>query len=152
MLENPQVGLTELLVASDVKIHWPISYDSTCDLCLQTKPQHHPLTRELHPLPILDAHWETISVDFVVELPESTGYDTVMTIVNTVSKQVQFALTHTTITTEGAAHLFLHYVWKLHGLPLQVVLDRGPQFVAAFTKELYQLVGIKLALSTAWHP
>jgi hypothetical protein len=61
-------------------------YVSTCDLCLQTKPQHCPLTGELYPLPIPDAHWETISVDFVVELLESTGYDAVMTIVDTVSK------------------------------------------------------------------
>jgi hypothetical protein len=93
-------------------------YVSTCNLCLWTKPQHCPPTGELHPLPILDAHWETISVNFVVELPESAGYDAIMTIVNTVSKQVHFALTHTTITTEGAACLFLHYVWKLHSLPL----------------------------------
>jgi hypothetical protein len=45
-----------------------------------------PPTGELHPLPILDAHWETISVDFVVELPESAGYNIVMTIVDSVSK------------------------------------------------------------------
>jgi hypothetical protein len=44
---------------------------------------------------------------------------------------------HTTVTAEGAVCLFLHYVWKLHGLLLQVVLDRDPQFIAAFTKELY---------------
>jgi hypothetical protein len=61
-------------------------YVSTCDLCLWTKPQHCPPTGELHPLPILDVCWKTISVDFVVELLESTGYDAVMTIVDTVSK------------------------------------------------------------------
>jgi len=59
---------------------------------------------------------------------------------------------HTTVTAEGAARLFLHQVWKLHGLPKCVISDREPQFVARFTKELYRLLGIKLASSTAWYP
>ena len=33
-----------------------------------------------------------------------------------------------------------------------MVSDRGPQFVAEFTKELYRLLGIKLAATTAYHP
>ena len=57
-----------------------------------------------------------------------------------------------TVTAEGAAWLFLHQVWKLHGLPKYVVSDCRPQFVARFTRELYRLLGIKLASSTAWHP
>jgi hypothetical protein len=46
----------------------------------------------------------------------------------------------------------LKEVWKHHGTPLRVVSDRGPQFVAEFTRELYRLLGIKLATSTAYHP
>jgi len=91
-------------------------------------------------------------MDFVVELPESSGHDAVMTVVDSVSKRVHFVLTHTTVTAEGATRLFLHHVWKLHGLPKCVVSDRGPQFVASFTKELYRLLGIRLSSSTAWHP
>jgi len=76
----------------------------------------------------------------------------VMTVVDSVSKRAHFIPTHTTVTAEGAARLFLHQVWKLHGLLMCVVLDRRPQFVAHFTKELNRLLGIKLASSTAWHP
>ena len=43
-------------------------------------------------------------------------------------------------------------VWKLHGLPRSVVSDRGPQFVAEFTRELYRLLGITLSTTTAYHP
>jgi len=93
-----------------------------------------------------------LSVDFVVELPESSEHDTVMTVMDSVSKRVHFVPMHTTVTAEGAARLFLHHVWKLHGLPKRVVSDRGPQFVASFTKELYRLLGIQLSFSTAWHP
>jgi len=75
-----------------------------------------------------------------------------MTVVDAVSKRVHFIPMHTMVTAEGAAQLFLHHVWKLHGLPKCVVSDRGPQFVALFTKELYRLLGIRISSSTAWHP
>jgi len=127
-------------------------YVCTCDLCLRTKPIRQAPVGELRPLQIPDLQWDTLSVDFIVELPLSSGHDMVMTVVDLVSKRAHFILTHMTVIAEGAAWLFLHQVWKLHGLPKYVVLDRGPQFVARFTRELYRLLGIKLASSTAWHP
>jgi len=93
-----------------------------------------------------------LSVDFVVELPLSFGHDVVMTVVDSVLKQAHFIPTHTMVTAKGAARLFLHQVWKLHSLLKCIISDRGPQFVARFTRELYRLLGIKLASSTAWHP
>jgi len=127
-------------------------YVSTCDLCLQTKPWRHSPVGELQPLPVPDTQWNTLSVDFVVELPESSGHGAVMMVVDAVSKRVHFIPTDITVTAEGAAQLFLHYVWKLYGLLKRVVSDRGPQFVALFTKELYRLLGIRISSSTAWHP
>jgi len=124
-------------------------YVSTCDLCLRTKLTRQALVGKLHPLRIPDSWWDTLSIDFVVELPSSSRHDAVMTVVDSVSKRVHFILTHTMVTVEGAARLFLHQVWKLHGLPKYVISDRRPQFVARFTKELYCLLGIKLASSTA---
>jgi len=57
-----------------------------------------------------------------------------------------------TVTAEGAARLFLHQVWKLHGLPKCIVSDCRPQFVARSTRKLYRLLEIKLVSFTAWHP
>jgi len=127
-------------------------YVSTYDLYLRTKPMRQAPVGELHPFRIPDSWWDTLSIDFVVELPSSSRHDTVMTVVDSVSKRVYFIPTHTTVTVEGAARLFLHQVWKLHSLPKCVISDRGPQFVVCFTKELYHLLGIKLASSTAWYP
>jgi len=90
---------------------------STCDLCIRTKPIRQAPVGKLHPLQILDLRWDTLSVDFVVELPLSSSHNTVMTVVDSVSKQVHFIPTHMTVTAERAARLFLHQVWKLHGLP-----------------------------------
>jgi len=90
-------------------------------------------------------------VDFIVELPLSSRHNAVMTVVDSVLKQAHFIPMHTTVIAEGAARLFLHQVWKLHSLLKCVISDCRPQFIACFTKELYRLLGIKLASSTAWH-
>ena len=81
---------------------------------------------ELLPLPVPEAHWDVISVDFIVELPELHGYDAVMCVVDSASKRSYFIPTNTTIFAAGAIRLFLYHVWKLHGLPKAVVSDRGP--------------------------
>jgi transposase InsO family protein len=75
-----------------------------------------------------------------------------MCVVNSLTKRAHFILTHTTLNAKGTALLFLRGVWKHHGTPRVVVSDRGPQFVTTFTRELYKLLGIKLATSTAYHP
>ena len=88
---------------------------------------------ELVPPPIPEHRWGTISVNFIIKLPESNGYYAVMNTVDSVSKRAHFIPTNTTITALGEAQLYLQNVWKHHGLQKQVVSDWGPQFVAEFT-------------------
>jgi len=129
-------------------------YVSHCDLCLCTKIQRRLPTGELQPLLILEECWDVISIDFISELPELGGYDSVMVAVDSdsVGKRSHFVEMVTTVSAAGAANLYLRNIWKLHGLPRKVVSDCGPQFVAAFMKELYRLLGIEAATSTVYHP
>jgi hypothetical protein len=127
-------------------------YVKHCDLCNRTKVQHRRPIGELHPSETPEAPWDTISIDFIVELPEPHGYDAIMCVVDSLTKYMHFIPMHTTINMEGTALLFLKEVWKHHGTPRVVVSDRGPQFVAGFMRKLYKLLGIKLAMSTAYHP
>ena len=106
---------------------------------------------ELHPLPIPEARWDVVSVDFIIELPDTHGFNAAMVVVDLVSKQSHFIPTHTTITVLGSARLYLQHVWKLHGLPKSMLSDRGPQSVAEFMRELYRLLGITISASTAYH-
>jgi hypothetical protein len=85
-------------------------YVKHCDLCNRTKVQRQRPIGELHPSETPEALWETISVDFIVELPESHGYDTIMCVVDSLTKRAHFIPTHTTINTEGTALLFLKEV------------------------------------------
>jgi hypothetical protein len=127
-------------------------YVKTCDLCNRMKLQHRQPLSELHPSETLAEPWDTISVDFIVELPESHGYNAIMCIVDSLTKRAHFIPMHTTINVEGTALLYLREVWKHYGMPRVVLSDRGSQFTAGFTHKLYQLLGIKLATSTAYHP
>ena len=127
-------------------------YVSTCDMCLHTQASHQPPLGELNVLPIPDAPWDTISVDFIVKLPESKGKDAVMVVVDSVTKCSHFVDMVTTLSATGTARLYVQHIWKHHGLPRRAISDRGPQFVVEFMKELYQLLGIELAVTTAYHP
>jgi len=107
---------------------------------------------ELHPLPIPENHWDTVSVNFISKLPESHGYDAIMVVVDLTGKCGHFIPTHTMVTALGSVQLYLQHVWKLHGLPLSVLSDCGPQFVSQFMRKLYHLLGIKVTASTAYYP
>ena len=126
-------------------------YVSSCDMCLQTKSAHQLLTGQLHPLPIPDAPWDTISVNFIVELPESNRKDAIMVVVDSVTKQSHFVSTFITLSAARTAQLYLKHIWKHHRLAKKVVLDRGTQFLAEFTKEPYWILGVKLVATMAYH-
>ena len=87
-------------------------YVSTYDLCLRTKAQRHLPTGELHPLLVPDAPWDMVSVDFIVELPESSGHDAILVVVDSFTKRAHFAPMFTTLSAAGLARLFVQYVWK----------------------------------------
>jgi hypothetical protein len=116
------------------------------------KAQHCLPKGELQLLPVLEGCWETISLDFIIELLESGGYDAIMVVVDSAGKQSHFLETVTTVMGARAANLYLCNVWKLHSLPWKVISDCGPQFVGLFMKELCCLLGIKATSSTAYHP
>jgi len=65
---------------------------------------------------------------------------------------VHFIPTTEKTSAEGLARLFRDNVWKLHGLPESIILDREPQFVAGLMRELNGMLGIESKLSTAFYP
>ena len=92
-----------------------------------------------------------LTVDFITKLPVVVGKDVILVVCDRLSKMTYFVATTEGTSAEGLARLFRDNMWKLHGLPESVVLDRGPQFAVELTKELNRILGIKMKLSTAFH-
>jgi len=75
-------------------------YTSTCDRCLRTKVQRQLPTGYLKPLLTPDTRWHIVSVDFIIELPQSDSHDAIMVVVDLLTKRSHFLLVNTTITSD----------------------------------------------------
>jgi len=93
-----------------------------------------------------------ISADFITKLPLAQEYDSILVVVDRLTKMVHFISTTEKTLAEGLAWLFRDNVWKLYGLPESIILDQGPQFVAGIMQELNKMLGIKSKLLTVFHP
>jgi transposase InsO family protein len=91
-------------------------------------------------------------MDFVTDLPSSNGYDSMFVVVDRFSKATIVSPCRKDITAEETSKLYLDIVWQRTGLPQQVISDRGPQFASKVIKELWDKLGVKASLSTAFHP
>jgi hypothetical protein len=107
-------------------------YVRNCQTCQRARTSRHAPFGILRPLPIPDQPWQDISMDLVTGLPTSKKCDTIWVVVERLTKARHLIPCESTIDAEGLADLFLQHVFKLHGLPLTIVSDRGPQFAADF--------------------
>lgn len=100
-----------------------------CSICARSKSSHHTPADLLRPLPIPSRPRSHISTDFFTSLSHS-GNTTILTIIDRFSKAVHFVpLVKLPSALETADHL-VHHVFRLHGIPQEIVSDRGPQFTS----------------------
>jgi len=104
------------------------------------------------PNSIPEKPWTHILADFITKLPLAQGYNSILVVVDRLTKMMYFIPTMEKTSAEGLAQLFRDNVWKLHGLPESIISDRRPQFAAGLMQELNKMLGIKSKLSMAFHP
>lgn len=138
--------------------HWPKlrqfvkKYVTSCDTCQRNKSSRHKPYGLLQPLPVPVLPWSSISMDFIVQLPESKGHTSILVVVDRLTKMAHFIPTTDDVDAEGTVSLFLSRIVAAHGLPDDIVSDRGTTFVAQFTQSVMEALGVKQNLSTAFHP
>jgi hypothetical protein len=128
------------------------AYIPACMDCQRNKGRTTKPTGPLHPLPIPDQRGDSIAIDFISPLPMDDSFDCIVTIMNRLGSDIRIAPTHTDITAEHFAAQFFDLWYCENGLPLNIVSNRDKLFVRKFWKALSVLSGVKLKMSTAYHP
>ncbi|KAF7652536.1 hypothetical protein LDENG_00095090 [Lucifuga dentata] len=127
-------------------------YVAACIVCTQNKSSNHAPAGLLRPLPIPCCPWSHIAVDFVTGLPSSSGNTVILTIVDCFSKAAHFVPLPKLPSAKETAQLMVFQVFRLHGLPLNIVSDQGPQFSSSFWHSFCRLLGATASLSSGFHP
>lgn len=127
-------------------------YVSTCDVCQKSKPRRHAPVGLLQPIPIPTRPFEVITMDFIPELPNSSGFDNILVIVDKLTKYGLFIPTTTKITEKETAALLFKHIFSEYGLPKQIISDRDVRWRGDFWKEVCRLMKIERSLTTSYHP
>jgi hypothetical protein len=128
------------------------SFIQGCDVCQRHKVDTTQPNGLLQPLPIPEAIWTDISMDFIDGLPTSKGKTTIFVVVDRLAKYGHFTPISHPYTAPVVAQVFFEHIFKLHGIPKTIVCDRDPAFTSLFWKELFRLNGVQFNFSSAYHP
>ena len=131
------------------------NYVQGCGTCQQFKIDRNPSKPAFLPTEGSKSTrpFANCSMDLITDLPPAEGFDSILVVVDQgLTKGIILAPCNKSITAEGTARLLLENLYKRFGLPDKIISDRGPQFASKAFIELLKLLGIKSALSTAYHP
>lgn len=109
---------------SNMRKDFEEAYMPSCDVCQRNKSWTHKPSGPLHPLLILDARFDSITINFVGTLPSDNGYDQVVTMTDHLGVDLQIIQCKTTITAEQFALLFLNSWYCKNGHPLEIGSNR----------------------------
>ena len=126
-------------------------YVRSCTSCTQAKTPCHRPYGLLKQLPIPEKPWNSILMDFIEQLPSSTGFTAILVMVDRLSKQAIFIPTHNTITSLELAKLFLLHVFSKHGVPAHVTSDCSTEFVSHFFWSLGKALDMCLHFTSSYH-
>ena len=130
-------------------------YIKGCGICQQNKAITHPNQPPLNPIKPEGSPepFKTISIDLIVKLPKSKGFDSILTITDQGStKAVILIPCKETMTAEELAQEYKAKAFPYIGLPSRLISDRDTRFTSKIFWELCEQLGIKQNLSSAYHP
>jgi hypothetical protein len=151
-------GITATYHKIKALFSWPMikkdisEYVCTCEACAQAKSEHCRLPGLLQPLPVPPTAWHTISLDFIEGLPKSKNFDTILVVIDKLTKYAHFICLAHPYTATTVANAFLNNIYKLHGMPTVIISDRDRIFTSNLWQELFKLTDTTLNMSSSYHP
>jgi len=128
----------------------------SCTTCQTSKPSNHPSYGLLETLDVPSYPWETIGMDFVGPLPESKtlngSFDMILVIIDYLTVMVHLVPTKQTYRAKDIAEVMFDRVYKLHGMPQNIISDRDSLFTSTFWTKLNELTHSELRMSSSFHP
>ena len=121
-------------------------------MCKQSKALTWALIGPLHPLETSSYPFEQVTMNLITHLPTSERFDSVFTIVDSLSKYVTFILCKDTCTDPEIAKIFYNHIVCKFGMPKKVVSDKDNRFLSNILQALICLLWYTLAMSSGYHP
>jgi hypothetical protein len=106
----------------------------------------------LYPLHVPPRPWHISDIDYLTHLRVSNGFESVLIVVDHLTRMAHFMPCIGSVTTEKAATLLIHGVYRLHGLPRVLVSDPNPKFVTGFWQTLWRRLRTRLNMSSRRYP
>ena len=128
------------------------NFVAQCVLCARNKPNRHRPYGLLQPLPIPERPWHSISMDFIEQLPLSSGFTSILMVIDRLSKEAVFIPTTDNATAIDVADTFVTHVFTKHSIPLHVSSNRGSEFTSHFFRSLGSLLCMRLHFTSGHHP
>nr|GEV33049.1 reverse transcriptase domain-containing protein [Tanacetum cinerariifolium] len=121
------------------------TYVRKCLACTKVKAEHQKPSGLLQQPEIPVWKWERNIWDFVGGLPRTPcGYDTILVIVDRLTKSTHFLRTKKTDNMEKLTQLYLKEVVCKHGVPISITSDRDSHFTSRFWISLQKSLGTSL--------
>ena len=119
-------------------------------MCQQMKNHPQQPFGPLVPNKVPNRPWEIISMDLITQLPESNSYNAICVIVDRLTKRAHFIPINNQFSSKNMTQLLYDKVYPLHGLPLQIILDRGVQYLAKLFQEWCKILAIESTMLIAY--
>ncbi|CAM4735482.1 unnamed protein product [Leuciscus chuanchicus] len=157
-LSSGHPGISRTLHLLQNSFWWPSMtrdvaiYVKSCPVCAQSKTPKELPSGLLQPLPIPQRPWSHLSIDFITDLPLSNGFTTILVIIDRFSKSCRLVPLKGLPTAMETAQTLFHHVFRVYGIPEDIVTDRGTQFTSQVWKAFCKHLDINVSLTSGYHP
>ncbi|MBW0503313.1 hypothetical protein O181_043028 [Austropuccinia psidii MF-1] len=129
-------------------------YINTCERSQKLNRKHGKKYGVLQHIEEPKHPWKMINVDWVTGLVPGgkENFNAFLIIFDRLSKSLRCLPCHKEDTAMDTSLLFWNNIISTCGVPKIIISDREPKFKSEFWTNLYEMLGTKLAFSTAYHP